>query len=207
MTKPALPRLIAATCALFCLGAGVMQSSVSYAYSGPVTFDVQQVVNNDVPEHDTFTFRLTADDPTTPLPAGSNSTGYTFNIAGNTTATVGPIAYSKPGVYNYHLHCVNPKPADSTADTTVYAINVYVDANLDAVTVVTSTSGDKQNAVLFTQSLPQTGSSQSGDNPQTGDNSQPVLWLTMMIASAALLGLLVFVGVRMSRRANHGDAS
>jgi len=207
MTKPALPRLIAATCALLCLGAGVMQSNTSYANAEPVTIDVQQVVANDIPNKDTFAFQLTADDPSTPLPAGSHADVYTFDIAGNQTATIGPITYSKPGIYTYHLRCVAPKPANSTVDTTVYSIEVYVDGNLEAAaTVIKLPAGDKQDGIVFNQSLPKSGS-QPGDNPQTGDTSQPVLWLSLMIASAALLGLLVFVGVRTSRRTKHGDAS
>ena len=110
------------------------------------TLDVKQVFFNhtSTPNIDeTFSYRLIPDDPSNPLPAGSDASGYTFAITGNSTVPLGPIYFSKVGVYSYQLKCVTPVRAGYTNDPEVYTITFYITNDQTPLVIVQLADGDK----------------------------------------------------------------
>lgn len=98
-----------------------------------------------------FTYRMTAQDPTTPLPQGSNGNSYDFTVTGNATITLDPINFTEPGIYSYELRCLPTAEAGFATDTQVYTIKMYVTSDLQMLSIVYLSNGEKAIDPRFTQ--------------------------------------------------------
>jgi len=187
-------KLLAAAATLLFLGTGM---APAFAAPGQVSLDVQQVISGPEDANDSFAFQLTADHQSQPLPAGGASGEYTFEIAGNATHTIG-ITFAEAGIYTYRLQCLTASSAQFTTDQQVYTITFYVEASLAVVTEVQLSDGAKAPQMRFTQTATQqtVGPPTIDDGPQTGDYSNPALWISLLAGSATLLVLLIVVAKR-----------
>jgi len=188
---------LAAAAALFLLVTGYLGTPLAVAAPGQASLDVQQVISGVATASDSFTFELLADKPSFPLPNGASNGVYTFVIAGNATMTIGPIAFAEPGIYTYQLRCTTASSEKISTDQQVYAITFYAEAPSTVATVVQLPDGAKTSQILFTQVA---NHHDQAAGPQTGDDSNPVLWTGLLAGSAILLALLVWLGRRSEHR-------
>ena len=103
--------------------------------------------------HDeTFAYRLTPKGASCPMPAGSGGSGYDFTITGTDEAEIGPIHFTKAGVYTYEIrHVTEPRPGYEY-DQTVYTVEVLVESGLTATVIAANQNGDKVSAILYEHS-------------------------------------------------------
>jgi len=112
---------------------------------------VKQIFTTSSPSaENTFTYRLKPLEEGNPMPAGSTAEGYTFAITGNATASIGPLSFSRQGIFQYELFQVTAtvKPG-YTLDKRTYAVMAHVDAALNVELVVVHENGTKANAIEF----------------------------------------------------------
>ena len=165
--------------------------------------DIQKTVKGSPKTDETFTFELTPDEATFPMPAGSDGKK-TAMITGAGTTSFGTWTYTKAGVYTYHVREVAGDNADYKYDATVYEITDTVTLNdngeLVVNRVIQTTAGSKTDGALtFTnQFMPQEEFPSPPENlktnppVQTGDASQPYLFLLAAILS---LGTITAFGI------------
>ena len=99
---------------------------------------------------DTFTFELTANDGSYPMPEGVSRKSVT--IEGNGTASFGTITFTQTGTYTYTVTEVEGNSGDYTYDTAKYTITYEV-INPDGLLEVTKTvkkNGFNSNVITFT---------------------------------------------------------
>ena len=200
--------------ALICLFSALCGVTAYATEQAEVTLTVRQTfVSEGTPPSDEFTYRLIPQTANAPMPAGSNSEGYTFTIAGTREANVGAISFTAPGIYTYELRCVTADQPGYTIDRRMYTIEVHVTANLDLVLIFTN-DGNKVTELAFAHSYrapgtpspppgtpspppgqpnPSPGGPKGEDAPKTGDDSNPPLWMTLIVSSSGALLVLVWI--------------
>lgn len=151
------------------------------------------------PSAETFTFTLTPENESNPMPETEPSNKITIKGAGK--ASFGAITYSEPGNYSYTVKEEVGNVANYTYDKSVYKVTVYVttddDGNLTAkVWAFKDGSEAKAANAVFTNSYKKTTSS---DSPQTGDDANLPLWITLAGGSVAIL-LILLVDVLRKRK-------
>jgi len=115
---------------------------------------IRQVLRSDgsaMAPRATFTYRMTAQTPATPLPQGSNAGSYTFSVTGNTEVGLASISFTAPGVYRYELRCMPEVEAGFTADSQIYTIEMYVKGDRTVFSVVYMSDGNKTTDISFIQ--------------------------------------------------------
>jgi len=128
------------------------------AASNDVTLAVEQVFTkpDESAAADTFTYTMTAQQPGSPMPAGSSGDTCTFTISGTDTVNIGPVTYSTNGTYRYEIkQTVVSVQTGCTYDRQVYTVEVYaVNAagGLQADMVVYNEQGLKVSAITFENS-------------------------------------------------------
>jgi pilin isopeptide linkage protein/LPXTG-motif cell wall-anchored protein len=101
------------------------ENSYSSSPSNPflmVDPPVRKTVSGNPSHNSTFYFKLVAQDPSQPMPAGSAGGVKTIQIVGSGKAEFGTWTYNKAGVYYYSIYEVNTGEAGYTYDTAVYTI-------------------------------------------------------------------------------------
>jgi len=148
-------RLCALSLALMCLlalwGAPVAQA----AQPASVTLTLQQhftASGSSTPAKDIFTYQLTPNSASNPMPAGSALRGFTLAVEGNADASIGPFIFDEPGIYSYELSCITASDANLRCDQAIYTITIYVKGDLSAYVIVSTQDGTKTPAVEFDQS-------------------------------------------------------
>jgi len=123
------------------------------ASAGQVTFSIEQNFSNNTPAHTppsmTFTYRLMPRVSTNPMPAGSNSNGFTFTINGNNTAAVGPITYAAAGVFEYDITHITSARTNFTHDRETYLLTVYVNDDLSYAITARNSAGFKVTSISW----------------------------------------------------------
>lgn len=104
---------------------------------------VQKIVRGNPSTDSTFTFQLSAENPSNPMPIGSTNGVKTMTIIGEGEAEFGIWAYTRAGTYRYTISEVNTGIAGYTYDTTVYTITDLVTA-VDEQLVVSRTIADNR---------------------------------------------------------------
>jgi len=157
-TRRLLRILLACAVAMVCL-MGVLPVAVASALPlGQATLPVSQVFTSDSPMRGvdaTFAYRLTPLDASNPMPAGSDASGYTFSITGNDHLQMGPINFTKTGVYTYELKNATPSRSGYTLDPRVYTIKFYITNDEDPLVIVYLENGEKAPTVDFDPSYHQ----------------------------------------------------
>ena len=166
------------------------------------TISVEKQITGDKPQSaETFTFTLTPDDASYPMPEGEN--GGTLTIKGAGTASFGSITYTEPKNYTYTLKETTGNAANYTYDKTVYKATVYVttddNGNLTAkVWIFKDGSDAKAENATFVNTYTKPGKPE--DPPQTGDSSNPALWISLAGFSATMLIIIAASGFRKKKK-------
>ena len=164
---------------------------------------VIKTVQGNPPKAGTFAFRLTANDPSNPMPFGSVDGTKTVEITGPGQTVFGTWSYTREGVYLYTVSEAIPANAGGYAyDTAVYTVTDTVtaaDGQLILSRVVTDHLGKPVTSYSFLNAY-RGGGSVSPDGPKTGDASQLTLYAVLFcLASIVLVYLLLG-----KRRLNNG---
>ena len=137
-----------------------------------------------------YTVVLKAEDAAYPMPSGTISGAYTMTITGKDTKNFPVITYDRVGIYTYTIYQVAGTNKKCTYDETVYTLLVQITnkedySGLEATAVLYPDSdGEKVPGAEFLNKykveLP-------SDSPQTGDESSPLLYAVLLIASMAVI--------------------
>ena len=171
-------RWIAAGLALACV-IGALQMPAAYAAeTNQVTLPVSQTLLSDglsTPPGEAFTYRLTPETASTPLPAGSDSTGYTFTMTGTADTQIAPILFSDKGIYTYGLTCTTTAKTGYTIDRQAYTVTIYITSNSLPIFVAYLSDGDKVSKISFEHAYktPQNGVTPVTPQPPAQPEAQP----------------------------------
>ena len=121
------------------------------AAGNPLTLTVNQVfATSSHSVTDTFMYRLLQEAPDNPMPAGSTNEGYAFMIAGNTSVEIGPMSFSRQGLYKYEVfQATAVEKSGYTYDKRIYTVEVYVGPALNAEVIVRNDDGKKTDKIVF----------------------------------------------------------
>jgi len=148
-------RFLAVFLVLVCMATAFISPAAAYAAgTGDVTLTASQTFTNNgasAAPGNTFSYTLTAENASDPMPSGSASGSYTFNIAGTDTVNLG-LKFTAMGTYRYEMKCVTAAAAGYTIDPQVYTIEVWVTNSLDTTVIVYLSDGNKANNIAFAQS-------------------------------------------------------
>jgi len=225
--------ILAALLILACL-VSVLFGEVAYAAErGEVTLTVRQTfVDNgpSAPPSEVFTYSLIPQTAEAPMPAGSDSSGYSFTIARTRDLQIGPITFTTAGIFIYELRSVTAAQSGYTIDRRVYTVEVHVTENLEVLLVYIS-DGSKVTELSFAHShqrpapiptpvptspapnppnptpgapRPIPDGPKGEDAPKTGDDSNPSLWVTLITISSVSLLFLFWLAWRSRDRRRWG---
>lgn len=161
----------------------------------------------------TFTFQLTAQNPSNPMPSGSVHGVKTVQVKGSGKAQFGTWSYTQEGIYFYTISEVIPSAADGYAyDTTVYTITdsvTAVNGRLVVSRVVTNNQNKPVTSCSFINTYtdsgkpgsPATPHPDAPNGPKTGDDSRTEMYSILLCTAgiAALLSLCYLVSDRRRR--------
>jgi len=195
---------------------------------------VVKTVQGNPAQQYTFTFRLVAQDPANPMPAGSIDGVKEITITGSGSAEFGVWSYTEPGVFIYEVREVNTGNPDYRFDSTVYTITDTVTEPTDATgdrrlvlsRVVTNSDNRQVTSMSFINTYigetvdidppppppPPPGGGTTprppSEGPKTGDYADPVQLLIIMVASA-IIALFILYLIYLDRRSerDHGATS
>ena len=162
-------------------------------------YSVVKTVTGNPPTSSTFTFKLTAQNATQPMPAGSVNGVKTVTITGTGTASFGKWTYTQPGTYYYTVTEVIPSPpvAEYTYDTAVYTItdNVAdINGQLVLTRIVTNATNGVVTSFTFINNYSYPGGPTPPPGPGTGDRMNPSAYATIFsISSALAVGAAIYL--------------
>ena len=170
--KNKIASCLAAIIVMLLIAAMLAPMTVNAANNNPLTISIKQFFStssNSVSK--TFTYRLEPLDSGNPMPSGYGAGGYSFTIAGTAAESIGPISFSREGVYRYKLYqVIETQQSYYTYDRRVYTINVHVGTALDVNVVVYYENGDKAPEITFENSYYYSG---GGVNPPPTPPTRP----------------------------------
>ena len=161
------------------LDAAAFTNKYSAAMATAPLLPVEHVIQGDWNAETPFKFQLV------PVPDGSGKlppmpANDTVTINGQGTAMFEQWRYNAPGTYTYVVKALSTGIPELTADTREYMVIDTVADNGGSLVVSREIRGLEagQDVILFTTIAP-------AKLPATGDNSDPLLWLVMMLTSFA----------------------
>ena len=179
---------------------------------------VRKTVQGNPSVDGTFTFTLTAADPSQPMPPGSVGGVKHMTIVGAGEEDFGVWAYTKEGVYFYTIAEEVDPSTDYIYDTMIYTItDTVTDINGQLSVSRVVQNGDNRQVTSFdfinTYSpdpikpkpdptpTPNPGPGKPGDGPKTGDYNNPLVLIitTALSAAAALLCAVLLIADKMKR--------
>ena len=181
--------------------------------AGNVVIPVKQVFTMGNAQHPTsvsrtFTYTLTADNTTYPMPTGSTGGVYTFTLTDSVEENIGPImTYTTAGVYTYKLKQTVGTTPNYTYDPIEYDVLVYAveQAGVLHTETVIKLAGVKYEKAEFntaynevlptpTPTVTPTTPSAGGTNlfrlPRTFDGTQLMFWTFALGTSLAMLVII-----------------
>ena len=160
---------------------------------------VIKTVSGSPSQNSTFTFRLTAQDSSNPMPSGSVSGVKEISITGSGTATFGSWSYEEVGVYYYTVFERNTGAAGYTYDTEIYTVTdtvTAVEGQLLLSRVITNSANRVVTSYSFINSY-----SPITPGPKTGDYLNISLYTGLLIVGGiAALGAIVFLATGNRRK-------
>lgn len=155
---------------------------------------VQQFeARNKLPDkrNQTFRYELIREEQDAPMPDESDGDRYVFDMKGSEKKEIGPIAYTRTGIWHYTLkQSVQKEEKDYDYDKQTYAISVYVenlaDGGLGVQMIVTNKEGNKVDEIRFKNGY---AGAKTGNVARTGDVSDIGLWITLLAVSGAAGGV------------------
>ena len=155
---------------------------------------VQQFeARNKLPDkrNQTFRYELIREEQDAPMPDESDGDRYVFDMKGSEKKEIGPITYTRTGIWHYTLkQSVQKEEKDYDYDKQTYAISVYVenlaDGGLGVQMIVANKEGNKVDEIRFKNGYAGT---KTGNVARTGDVSDIGLWITLLAVSGAAGGV------------------
>jgi len=138
-------------CAAALLVLTFMAPPAVFAAGSPLSLTVRQVYTTSLTSASSvFTYRLKAVDAANPMPGGSGVQGYNFTLTGNTSTGIGPIIFTKQGIYRYQIgQIMTQEKAGYIYDKQVYNLEVRVDNALHTEVIVYNAAGMKVSDIVF----------------------------------------------------------
>ena len=152
----------------------------------PVTYIVNG--NAEIAGGDMVT--LTADDPSSPMPGGTEAGKKTITIKNEGTYSFGDIRFDKPGVHWYTIKRDLTKKKGVTKDGSVYKAKVIALNDGHGYVLVYKEGSDEKSELVYEDKVA----------PATGDVNKVLGYLVILIASAASLAVLAVFRVITKRR-------
>ena len=152
----------------------------------PVTYIVNG--NAEIAGGDMVT--LTADDPSSPMPGGTEACKKTITIKNEGTYSFGDIRFDKPGVHWYTIKRDLTKKKGVTKDGSVYKAKVIALNDGHGYVLVYKEGSDEKSELVYEDKVA----------PATGDVNKVLGYLVILIASAASLAVLAVFRVITKRR-------
>ena len=157
---------------------------------------VQQFeTRNKLPDkmNQTFRYELLREEQDAPMPDESDGDRYVFDMKRNEKNEVGPITYTRAGIWHYTLkQSVQKEEKGYDYDKQTYEISVYVenltDGGLGVQMVVVNKEGNKVDEIRFKNGY--TGE-KTGNVARTGDVSDIGLWIILLAVSGVVAGKAV----------------
>ena len=157
---------------------------------------VQQFeTRNKLPDkrNQTFRYELIREEQDAPMPDESDGDRYVFDMKGSEKNEVGPITYTRTGIWHYTLkQSVQKEEKGYDYDKQTYEISVYVenltDGGLGVQMIVVNREGKKVNEIRFKNGY--TGE-KTGNVARTGDMSDIGLWIILLAVSGVVAGKAV----------------
>lgn len=155
---------------------------------------VQQFeARNKLPDkrNQTFRYELIREEQDAPMPDESDGDRYVFDMKGSEKKEIGPITYTRTGIWHYTLkQSVQKEEKDYDYDKQTYAISVYVenlaDGGLGVQMIVTNKEGNKVDEIRFKNGY---AGAKTGNVARTGDVSDIGLWMALLAVSGAAGGV------------------
>lgn len=155
---------------------------------------VQQFeARNKLPDkrNQTFRYELIREEQDAPMPDESDGDRYVFDMKGSEKKEIGPITYTRTGIWHYTLkQSVQKEEKDYDYDKQTYAISVYVenlaDGGLGVQMIVANKEGNKVDEIRFKNGY---AGAKTGNVARTGDVSDIGLWMALLAVSGAAGGV------------------
>lgn len=155
---------------------------------------VQQFeARNKLPDkrNQTFRYELIREEQDAPMPDESDGDRYVFDMKGSEKKEIGPITYTRTGIWHYTLkQSVQKEEKDYDYDKQTYAISVYVenlaDGGLGVQMIVTNKEGNKVDEIRFKNGY---AGAKTRNVARTGDVSDIGLWITLLAVSGVAGGV------------------
>lgn len=155
---------------------------------------VQQFeARNKLPDkrNQTFRYELIREEQDAPMPDESDGDRYVFDMKGSEKKEIGPITYTRTGIWHYTLkQSVQKEEKDYDYDKQTYAISVYVenlaDGGLGLQMIVVNKEGNKVDEIRFKNGY---AGAKTGNVARTGDVSDIGLWMALLAVSGAAGGV------------------
>lgn len=202
--------LFATLLALMCLTSTLMPVLADTASTAlPVTVKLSGSIPS---SKEDFKIVLTAKDSANPMPTGSAEGKYTLTITGKestNTGTFPAITFDRVGIYDYTVAQTKGTNKKCTYDTQVYYVRIYITNSEDMKSLESSVviykenpdqedkKAEKTDGLVFANKYAKATSTNS---PQTGDESQPLLYAGLIAASLAVL-----VALMVTRKPKYSD--
>ena len=139
----------------------------------------------------TFRYELIREEQDAPMPDESDGDRYVFDMKGSEKKEIGPITYTRTGIWHYTLkQSVQKEEKDYDYDKQTYAISVYVenlaDGGLGVQMIVTNKEGNKVDEIRFKNGY---AGAKTRNVARTGDVSDIGLWMALLAVSGAAGGV------------------
>lgn len=141
---------------------------------------VKKIVTGNPSQDGTFTFRLTAEDITEPMPSGSRGGVKEVTIRGAGTYEFGLWKYTEAGIYRYRITEVNTGEKGYIYDSTEYTLTdtvSYREGKLVLDSVITDDEGSEVSSIIFNNRY------SFIEIIKTGDANLLLLWIAMLAAA------------------------
>lgn len=164
----------------------------------PVTVDitVTYIVNGNAKTAGGDTVTLTADDPSSPMPGGTESGKKTITIKDEGTYSFGDIHYEKPGVHWYTVKRDLTKKKGVTKDSPLYKAKVVALNDGHGYVLVYKDGSNEKSELVYTDKVA----------PETGDNSRWPVYCITFLTAAISLALIVALKARNGRKEVQNDS-
>ncbi|MCL2803571.1 MAG: hypothetical protein FWD29_06420 [Micrococcales bacterium] len=132
------------------LAGGLPASLAQATQPGEVTLTVSQVFTFSAASqgvNSVFDYRLAPTAEDNPMPQTSDPGGFTFTIDGTADVPVGPLTFTRPGIYTYELTNTTPPRDGYAVDDEVYTLSIYVEADLTTTIGVVALKRDNTKAM------------------------------------------------------------
>ena len=170
---------------------------------------IMKTVSGNPAADSVFTFKLTAENPSNPMPKGSSGGVKTVTITGSGKAEFGKWSYDNAGIYRYKVHEVNSGIRGYIYDTEVYTITDTVTeegGELILSRLVTNKLNRPVSSLAFFNTYRADGFT-AGFGPKTGDDTNGTLYIVLFcLAGITALGSIVYLSAGGRRRRERSDS-